>query len=95
MKIVEKFEKNPKIQKQSQNPKIKKLVTWAAVSDLDRNMFHESTELDQWKEDGVLYVLNRRTKQKMPHFIQFYFDYKKNKKRLCVENAVKKMMSHD
>ena len=74
-----------------ENPKIKKLVTWAAVSDLDRTMFHESTELDQWKEDGVLYVLNGRTKQKMPHYLQFYYNFIKNKKRLCVENAVKKI----
>ena len=74
-----------------ENPKIKKLVTWAAVSDLDRTMFHESTELDKWKEDGVLYVLNGRTKQKMPHYLQFYYNFIKNKKRLCIENAVKKM----
>ena len=78
--------------KAAEDSRIKKLVSWAAVCDLNRIMFHEGAELDKWKKDGVLYVLNGRTKQKMPHFIQFYFDYIKNKKRLCVENAVKKMM---
>ena len=55
-------------------------------------MFHEGAELDKWKEDGVLYILNGRTKQKMPHYIQFYDNFIKNKKRLRVKNAVKKMM---
>ena len=73
--------------KAAEDTRIKKLVTWAAVSDLDRTMFHEGAELDKWKEDGVLYILNGRTKQKMPHHIQFYYNFIKNKKRLSVENA--------
>ena len=55
-------------------------------------MFNESAELEKWKEDGVFYVLNGRTKQKMPHYIQFYYNFIKNKTRLSVKNAAKKMM---
>jgi pimeloyl-ACP methyl ester carboxylesterase len=78
--------------KAAEDSRIKKLVTWAAVCDLNRTIFHEGAELDKWKEDGVLYILNGRTKQKMPHYIQFYDNFIKNKKHLSVKNAVKKMM---
>ena len=78
--------------KAAEDSRIKKLVTWAALCDLNRAMFHEGADLEQWKEDGVLYVLNGRTKQKMPHYIQFYNNFIKNKTRLSVENAAKKMM---
>lgn len=78
--------------KAAEDSRIKKLITWAALCDLNRAMFHEGADLEQWKEDGVLYVLNGRTKQKMPHYIQFYNNFIKNKTRLSVENAAKKMM---
>lgn len=78
--------------KAAEDLRIKKLITWAALCDLNRAMFHEGADLEQWKEDGVLYVLNGRTKQKMPHYIQFYNNFIKNKTRLSVENAAKKMM---
>ena len=78
--------------KAAEDLRIKKLITWAALCDLNRAMFHEGADLEQWKEDGVLYVLNGRTKQKMPHYIQFYNNFIKNKTRLSVENAAKKIM---
>ena len=77
--------------KSAEDSRIKKLVTWAAVCDLNRTMFHEGAELNKWKEDGVLYILNGRTKQKMPHYIQFYHNYSKNKERLDVKKAVKQL----
>ncbi|MDG1509048.1 MAG: alpha/beta hydrolase, partial [Flavobacteriaceae bacterium] len=38
--------------KAAEDSRIKKLVTWAAVCDLNRTMFHEGAELNKWKEDG-------------------------------------------
>lgn len=73
----------------AEDPRIKKLVTWAAVSTLNRSMFREGNELEQWKKEGVLYVVNGRTKQQMPHYIQFYENYMENKTRLNIENACK------
>lgn len=73
------------------DPRIKKLVTWASVCTLDRSMFHDGPELDAWKENGVFYVMNGRTKQQMPHFIEFYEDYINNQERLNVENAARKI----
>ena len=73
------------ILKASEDARIKKLVTWAAVCDLNRSMFEQGAELEQWKKDGVCYIVNGRTKQKMPHYIQFYHNYSKNKERLDVK----------
>jgi pimeloyl-ACP methyl ester carboxylesterase len=69
--------------------RVKRIVTWAAVSTLDRTMFHNGSELEAWKKSGVFYVMNGRTNQQMPHFISFYEDYIKNQKRLNVENAAR------
>ena len=77
--------------KASEDSRIKKLVTWAAVSNLNSLIFHEGTKLEQWKKDGVMYIMNGRTKQKMPHYIQFYHNFIHNKNRLNVKNAAKKM----
>lgn len=72
--------------------RIKHLVTWASVCTLDRSMFKEGAELDDWKINGTFYVVNGRTKQQMPHYIQFYNDYISNKERLDIEKAARKMV---
>ena len=71
--------------------RIKRLITWASVCTLDRSMFQEGPELEAWKKSGVFYVMNGRTKQQMPHYIQFYEDYKKNEERLSVEHAARQI----
>jgi len=45
-------------------------------------------DLEQWKKNGVKYVMNGRTKQQMPHFYQFYEDFKANEERLTIRRAV-------
>ena len=71
--------------------RIQKVITWASVCTLNRTMFQEGKELQAWKESGVSYVINGRTKQKMPHYIQFYEDYIQNKEKLNIESAAKKI----
>lgn len=73
----------------AEDSRIRQLVTWAAVSSLDRSMFHEGPELDAWRKNGVLFVRNGRTQQDMPHFIQFYEDFQMNRSRLDVETAAR------
>ena len=51
----------------SKDKRIKKLVTWAAISDIERR-FPDGEELEDWKYAGVRYVKNGRTNQMMPHF---------------------------
>ena len=75
--------------KTSENQSISKLITLASVSTLDRFPKYEAFE--SWKNDGVYFVENARTKQKLPHYFQFFEDYKNNEERLDVEKASKKI----
>ncbi|MBB3123081.1 pimeloyl-ACP methyl ester carboxylesterase [Mesoflavibacter sabulilitoris] len=76
------------ILKTNEDQRIKKLITWASVSSFGKRT-STTGNLEQWKKDGVKYVLNGRTNQKMPHNFQFYLDFKANEQRFNIENAVK------
>ncbi len=78
------------ILKASEDQRITQLVTWASVSDFGNRMGSEK-EIEIWKQEGVKYVLNGRTKQQMPHNYQFYKDFKTNEDRFHIESAVKKL----
>lgn len=74
--------------KASEDPRIKKLITWASVSSFGKRS-STTGDLAQWKEDGVKYITNGRTKQQMPHYYQFYEDYISNEKRFDIERCSK------
>ncbi len=74
------------IVKAAENSKIKNLITLASVDSLDR--FPTDEKLEDWKKNGVYYNYNSRTKQQMPHYIQFLEDFEKNKERYSVQNAM-------
>ena len=44
--------------------------------------------IDLWKEKGVIYVYNGRTKQNMPMYLQFYEDCIKHRDLLDIRKAV-------
>ena len=73
--------------KASEDTRVKKVISLAAVCDFGSR---SSTigDLENWKETGVKYVLNGRTKQNMPHFYQFYLDFKENEDRLNIQKSV-------
>ena len=68
---------------------IESLILLASVSDY-KNRFPEQSEIDKWKENGVRYVENKRTKQKLPHLYQFYQNYVDNESNLNIESSIKK-----
>ncbi|WP_435414070.1 alpha/beta hydrolase family protein [Polaribacter aestuariivivens] len=76
--------------KTAEDSRVKKLISLAAVCDFGSR---SSTigDLENWKKTGVKYVLNGRTKQKMPHFYQFYVNFKENEERLNIERSAKKI----
>ena len=76
--------------KGAEDARIKQIITLGGVSNFGKR---SSTigDLEQWRRDGVKYVLNGRTKQKMPHYYQFYQDFKANEERFSIERAVKKL----
>lgn len=76
--------------KASENNKIHKVITLAGVCDFGKRTATIG-DLEQWQKEGVKYVLNGRTKQQMPHFYQFYEDFKQNEHRLNIELAIKKL----
>ncbi|MEW4922246.1 alpha/beta fold hydrolase [Algibacter sp. 2305UL17-15] len=73
--------------KAEEDDRIKKVISLAGVCDFGKR---SSTigDLEQWKKDGVKYILNGRTKQHMPHYYQFYEDFKANEERLTIKRAV-------
>ena len=76
--------------KASEDKRITKLITWASVSSFGKRT-STTGDLEKWKQDGVKYVLNGRTKQMMPHNYQFYLDFKENEQRLDIEKAAEKL----
>lgn len=76
--------------KASEDNRIHKIISWAGVSDFAIR-FPQGEELAYWKKNGVAYIENLRTKQKMPHYIQFYESFVENEERLTIKNAVEKL----
>ncbi|XLS29082.1 alpha/beta hydrolase family protein [Flavobacteriaceae bacterium M23B6Z8] len=74
----------------NENATVKKLISWAGVSDFAIR-FPKEEAFEEWKNKGIFYVLNGRTKQKMPHYFQFWEDYAKNPERFHIENACKQI----
>jgi pimeloyl-ACP methyl ester carboxylesterase len=77
--------------KASENSLVKSVITWAGVSDFKIRFKENTLGWKDWKEKGVMYVENQRTKQSMPHFFQFYEDFKKNEDRFNIKSAVEKL----
>ncbi|WP_299249022.1 alpha/beta hydrolase [uncultured Lacinutrix sp.] len=76
--------------KASEDSRITNLITLASVCDFAKRTATIG-DIEQWKKDGVKYVLNGRTKQQMPHNYQFYEDFKAHEERLNIENAEKSL----
>jgi pimeloyl-ACP methyl ester carboxylesterase len=76
--------------KANEDARIKKVISLAAVADIGSRS-SITGDLENWKKDGVKYVVNGRTKQQMPHFYQFYEDFKANEERLNIQKAVEKI----
>ncbi len=76
--------------KASEDSRVTKLITWASVCDFGKRTA-TIDDLEEWKKEGVKYVLNGRTKQQMPHNYQFYEDFKANEDRLNIKSATKRL----
>ncbi|MEQ8323109.1 MAG: prolyl oligopeptidase family serine peptidase [Vicingaceae bacterium] len=70
----------------SQENRLKKLITWSAVGNLEKR-FPSKKELATWKEKGLMHIRNSRTHQEMPIRYDFYQDFVDNKKTLNVHEA--------
>ena len=76
--------------KAAEDSRIKAVISLAGVSNY-KNRFPVGTAFDNWKNEGVYFVENARTKQQMPHYFQFYEDFIKNESRLTIQSAAKNL----
>lgn len=76
--------------KSNEDKRITKVITWAGISDFG-SKFTNKEQINAWKKNGVVYIENGRTKQQMPHYFQFYLNYKENESKLSIQGAVKKL----
>ncbi len=73
--------------KAGEDTRVKKIVTWASVSDfVNRN---KKRTVETWHEMGVVFTLNERTKQQMPLYLQFYESLQANRERLNILRAAR------
>ena len=72
--------------------RINKLITWAGISECKTPWTNWSNDqLEEWKNTGVAYYLNGRTKQNMPLYYQLHEDYKNNAAALNIETAMRSL----
>lgn len=67
---------------------VQRVVTWASVHALDYRWANDEAQVQEWKEQGVVYVYNGRTQQQMPLYYQLYEDFQANKERLSVDKTL-------
>lgn len=77
------------ILKAAEDKRVKKLVTWASVSDFGDK--YTAEQIEYWKQNGVIEVVNGRTGQVLPLYYQLYENYIENIKRLSVPDAAEKI----
>lgn len=74
------------ILKAKEDVRIKKIATWAGLSTFESYKLN-GERFDKWKESGVHYVENSRTKQQMPIYFQLYNSMIENADRINVYEA--------
>ena len=75
--------------KTAEDKRINKVISWASPSDFTSRMLKEKIAV--WKEKGVAYIYNGRTKQNMPMYYQFYENCIANRYRINIKRAVEGM----
>lgn len=72
--------------------RISKLMTWSAVSAATTPWRKwDSATMHQWKAEGVHYLENKRTGQKLPVYYQLFEDYRQHKQNYDLEQAARKI----
>lgn len=77
--------------KAEEDTRIDKVITWASVSDFKVRFQEGTDEFEKWKNTGISYVENSRTKQMLPHNFQFYEDFITYEERFTINRAVKNL----
>jgi uncharacterized protein len=75
--------------KAAEDYRVKAVITWASVAACTTPWGNWSDEkIAEWKNTGVQYILNSRTKQEMPLYFQLYENFQEHRSRLDIEKAI-------
>ncbi|QNE38551.1 alpha/beta fold hydrolase [Hymenobacter sp. NBH84] len=72
--------------KAAEDARVTFVVGWAAINDIDQRWSPDL--MQRWQADGVQYIDNARTGQRMPLYYQLAEDYQRNKARLDIPTLV-------
>lgn len=76
----------------AEDKRIKKLVTWAAISECKTPWGNwPGARMEEWKQAGVQYYTNTRTGQRLPLYYQLFLDFMHNEERLNIERAIREL----
>jgi dienelactone hydrolase len=75
--------------KAGEDERVKKVAPWASVNEFGK--FWKKEEMEKIKNEGVIYVNNSRTKQRMPIYWQMYEDYLTHMERLYIPAVVRRL----
>lgn len=77
------------ILKASQDERVKAVATWGSVNDFEK--YVNPPNLEEWKQKGVAEIVNSRTGQVMPMYIDIHEDFYRNREKLDIQAAAKKI----
>lgn len=72
----------------AEDPRVDALVTWAAISSVER---WSEAQIESWKRGDTVYVENSRTGQSMPIGPEFWLDLSENASRLDIQRAAARL----
>ncbi len=75
--------------KAAEDFRVKRAVCWSAPAELEARWTKE--EYDQWRHQGVFYVVNGRNGEYLPLYWQLAEDMKANQERLNIKRAIENM----
>lgn len=70
--------------------RVSTVTSWAGISDIG-SRFPSDKELEEWKNSGVRYVQNGRTKQNLPQYYSLHEDFNQNQDNLNIGKACEKL----
>jgi pimeloyl-ACP methyl ester carboxylesterase len=76
--------------KAAEDPRIRAVAAWAPISDIDQRWSEEV--MQRWQQEGVQYIDNTRTGQRMPLYYQLVEDFQANKERLDIPTNVREKL---
>ncbi|GAA4004939.1 hypothetical protein GCM10022408_15930 [Hymenobacter fastidiosus] len=76
--------------KAAEDPRVKAVITWAAISNINPGWTEEL--MQHWQQQGVFHVENSRTRQLLPLYYQIVENYHANRLRLDIAHNVRRKL---